>query len=391
MLVKIASLLETYIGIQRLKFDEDLERSFLDFYSQNFIRHRRSILLLSLIIICLITPYDIWIFGETWKTQTLVKYGLGFPCAAVLGYLVFSHHFEKNQQLIVSICCLFYSITLSSMLAIGPDQAIALYQPSYIMLCFFAGSIVRLLISRVLFVLIATQVIFNILIIWVKPQSMELIASYNIFYSGCTLMAVACSYYMEQSVRKEFLRVHNLQSDNEELHQLACTDPLTTLYNRRHMEESFEKEWLRCTRHQVKLSLLMLDIDHFKLYNDNYGHQKGDECLRIVAQCIQNTFKRSADIVARYGGEEFAVLLPETSLKDAENLAQTLLQNISNLQLEHEYSSTSDKITISIGISCTTPQRNEHYGDLIKQADQALYHAKEQGRNRSVTYSPISS
>ncbi|MEA3641410.1 MAG: diguanylate cyclase [Lamprobacter sp.] len=185
-------------------------------------------------------------------------------------------------------------------------------------------------------------------------------------------------------------RVHNqvsLKLKTDLLEQIALQDGLTEIPNRRYFDRKLVQEWNRQSRHQQPLSLLMIDIDHFKAYNDHYGHGAGDDCLRRVAQALQQVPNRSADLVARYGGEEFVALLPETDADGGQEVAEAMRAAIHALALAHAYSPVSDHITISLGGSTHQPQRQRPATDaeaLKQAADQALYQAKEQGRDQIV-------
>lgn len=165
------------------------------------------------------------------------------------------------------------------------------------------------------------------------------------------------------------------------LEQLAKLDGLTQLANRRFFDQQLTQEWKRLQREQQPLSVLLLDVDYFKLYNDTYGHQAGDDCLRQVAIAMQQAVKRPTDLVARYGGEEFVILLPNTDQEGAVWIAQTIQAQVQQLGIVHESSSVSDRITMSIGIATVVPQRDSEPEAIIAIADQALYQAKTQGRN----------
>ena len=181
-------------------------------------------------------------------------------------------------------------------------------------------------------------------------------------------------------------RVRNqihLKLRTDRLEQVAMQDGLTQIPNRRRFDQKLREEWARLIRPDQSLSLLMIDIDQFKPYNDHYGHGAGDECLRQVAQALYQVPQRPADLVARYGGEEFAVVLPETDETGAEHLARRLLESVRALGIEHDYSDVAPQVSVSIGVATHSPRRPRSDAEALKQsADRALYQAKSQGRNR---------
>lgn len=175
-----------------------------------------------------------------------------------------------------------------------------------------------------------------------------------------------------------------LQQANQELQRLVALDGLTKVANRRCFDETLNTEWQRLTREQASLSLILCDIDCFKLYNDTYGHLAGDDALRQVAQAIARTLKRPADLVARYGGEEFAIILPNTEADGAIALAKRIQTNVSALRISHSSSRVSQFITLSLGVATLIPQSQSSPATLIAIADQGLYQAKAEGKNCAV-------
>ncbi|MEA5514486.1 PleD family two-component system response regulator [Nodularia sp. UHCC 0506] len=173
-----------------------------------------------------------------------------------------------------------------------------------------------------------------------------------------------------------------LELAHRELQRLVTIDQLTQVSNRRRFEEYLTQEWQRMAREQLPISMILSDIDYFKLYNDTYGHQVGDYCLQEVAQCINHSIKRPADVVARYGGEEFAVILPNTEIEGAIILAEIICSAVRELKIPHSSSPVSASVTISAGVATIIPKPNSNYQEVIILADKALYQAKLAGRDR---------
>lgn len=186
--------------------------------------------------------------------------------------------------------------------------------------------------------------------------------------------------------RTEQLSVANqrLNDANEKLATMAAIDGLTGIANRRRFDEVLSREWARSMREKTSLSLLIADVDFFKLYNDSYGHQAGDVCLKSVAQAIAHAVMRPGDVAARYGGEEFAVVLANTPLEGARLVAQRALENIQALHMDHKASKVSPYVTASFGVATLNPSPGGESGKLLGLADRALYEAKERGRARIV-------
>jgi diguanylate cyclase (GGDEF)-like protein len=176
----------------------------------------------------------------------------------------------------------------------------------------------------------------------------------------------------------ELLRV------NEVLKEMSYLDPLTNLPNRRYFDDLYEKEWEIATMNQTMISILYMDIDHFKFYNDSYGHQQGDMTLQLVAACLQKSIQKYHGTVARIGGEEFVALIPNIGPNQVNMIAEECRMKVRQLEIIHQNSSTSPFVTISIGVASTVPDATISKRKLIRMADEALYYAKEDGRNQVV-------
>ncbi len=170
----------------------------------------------------------------------------------------------------------------------------------------------------------------------------------------------------------------------QKLRELSSFDSLTKVANRRYFDERITEEWRRGIRSKQTVSVLMIDLDFFKLYNDTYGHQAGDKCLQQIAEILKHSVKRAGDFVARYGGEEFIALLPDTDTQGAISVANKMTLAVNKLAINHPSTEIGEHVTLSIGVASQVPARGNKYQSLIEAADKALYQAKAQGRNAIV-------
>ncbi|HEX5373554.1 MAG TPA: diguanylate cyclase [Aquabacterium sp.] len=201
---------------------------------------------------------------------------------------------------------------------------------------------------------------------------------------------LTANYLVEKARRRRYLllrREHTLVEDlsdvNMRLQKLSRSDVLTGVANRRHFHDYLTQVWERARIDRKPMSVLMLDVDHFKAYNDHYGHPEGDECLRQIAKALESSLRRPGDFVARYGGEEFIAVLPEADASVAQLAAERVRQSIERLQMRHEASPTASVVTVSVGVATAVPGMAGVTADkLVSSADRALYDAKHGGRNR---------
>lgn len=191
---------------------------------------------------------------------------------------------------------------------------------------------------------------------------------------------VAAMYRLVKMQRALVKLTGQLNEANHELQRLSMTDSLTGIANRRLFEDLLAREWRRCTRLKKPLSVVMVDADYFKTYNDTYGHQAGDACLKAIADQLSHATPRAGDLAARYGGEEFVLVLGETDEDGARWVANRICQHVIGLKMMHE-GSPHDYVTVSCGVSSVLPTSGLSAEKLVKSADSALYLAKKQGRN----------
>lgn len=179
------------------------------------------------------------------------------------------------------------------------------------------------------------------------------------------------------------VRIHlELKRSRDFLENLVATDGLTGIPNRRQFDEFLVREWRRAMRTRLPVSLILMDIDFFKAYNDHYGHLAGDDCLRQLANELKECVRRPSDLVARYGGEEFACILPETVLDGALVLANVIRKRVKDLNIPHSHSEPADHVTLSLGVATLIPEEGQSHIDLISDADDLMYEAKRDGRDQ---------
>ena len=216
------------------------------------------------------------------------------------------------------------------------------------------------------------------------PDKIEMVARIRAYSRSYLLQAQRDSAYLElKKLQKQLTESHEkLEKSNAILQQLSTMDGLTGIANRRHFDASIQTEWKLGVRHKMPLSVIMIDIDFFKKYNDGYGHQGGDDCLKEIAKTLEQTVTRPGDLIARYGGEEFVVILPRTDISGAEVIAEQLRAKVEAKKIPHAYSSAGKYVSISLGVASMLPDSLSTPEMLITKADEALYKAKKAGRNR---------
>jgi diguanylate cyclase (GGDEF)-like protein len=222
-----------------------------------------------------------------------------------------------------------------------------------------------------------------------------MINSSVVLFSAIIISLIA-NYQMERDLRWNYLRnllteieTIRLEKAKDELERLSSSDVLTGLANRRHCDAFLNTEWQMGIRYRTPLSLLFLDVDDFKAYNDHYGHNAGDICLQKIATVIKECVRRPQDLCARYGGEEFIVLLPNTSMESILQVAEKIRKSVELESIPHAYSRVNPHVTISIGVASMIPHAGLNQNILVEMADKALYNAKKMGRNQIQVFTPI--
>lgn len=325
--------------------------------------------------------------GQIWWTTALFNTGLVAIIAGLLQLSYFRQHYQWCMAAVggsIMVTTLFLSIALQ-------DPRLAQGMTYIVMLLIIIVTLALRLSVLVSFLTCLSGGLIGISIAYAlfnkSPDWWYLLH----YFVGALGVSLFVAWTLERQERLGFLKSILLEYEaqererlNLELAQLARQDTLTKLANRRCFDERLLEEWDRSLRGQHELALLFLDVDHFKKYNDTYGHSAGDDCLAAVARVIHESLKRPADLASRYGGEEFVVLLPETTRKGATEVAERILLGIEALSIPHAASTTAACVTVSIGLTSCIPDTGLAQV-LLDAADSALYSAKHSGRNRIVS------
>lgn len=286
---------------------------------------------------------------------------------------------------------LLIALAIEGIIALASPQARDAYLMTQALLFLFSFILLQTPFHYALRVSLVILMLHNVVLVAVSAApALELII-HNIVLSSAAGIALLTNYLLDGSERRAFLQTllaqrqkAELEEINSRLERLSVEDPLTGLANRRRFEAILDEEWRRCLRQELPLAVMMVDVDSFKLYNDTYGHQAGDECLSRVAQELKLFARRPGDCVARFGGEEFVIVWPGASADEAYIEMQKLVSQIRSLRIRHHVSPVCDVVTVSAGIAACVPGTHDSPFRLVRDADMALYHAKRQGRNRCV-------
>jgi diguanylate cyclase (GGDEF)-like protein len=367
-------------GFAFLRFPAPLEAAFLAEYRATFRRWVR----ISLIVACGTTTgfavIDHWVLsGEQTTGSDLVRFGLQMPCVLIMLLATSERLYKRWYQLGIQIAAPLFGIgsVLLAMQSV-PEHA-PLVSSRMLLVCFFFYFMLGLSFYAALRSNLIMAAAFGAAGIAgaIQPE----VATYQLFVLFCAnIIGAAGAYALEHANRVAFL-------ERSRLAEVAMQDGLTGLLNRAAFEEQIRRVWDHAVRERSSLAVVMIDIDHFKPFNDRYGHQAGDKCLRDVANAVRRTaHRRPLDFVARYGGEELVAVLFGCDRAHAQDVARSICEAVSGLRIPHIASTTQAYVTVSVGVATADPGSglDGSHDRTLRLADSALYAAKEQGRDRHV-------
>lgn len=378
----------------RLRFNAELEHEFQKHYFHRYYTHMQIAGVIGLLAFMSCGLLDlIWMpemAGRTWLIRITAGIFMGVPLLLSF-WEPFKKIFGRYMQFAT---CIFAAAAVGGLVLISLNSL----EPynHYYFNAINVAIVMVFVLSRIQFkwgVISAVIMWFslNIGLIWFAPMNNKpaIITITNYMFLGSSVSALIGTFLIERSLRRNYLQSrllslekHDLEESNLMLQYFSAIDSLTQIANRRSLDRTMAIEWQRALRKSEPIGFIMTDIDHFKTFNDTYGHQAGDECLRVVASLIRDHARRPGDLAARYGGEEFALVLTNSTVEQAKIVAEQIRKKIMETMIKYE-NSVSANITASFGVASMVPGRGQtNPKALILEADQAMYRAKRLGRNR---------
>jgi diguanylate cyclase (GGDEF)-like protein len=333
---------------------------------------------------------------DAWQQAWAIRFLLVVPLMLIGTLCLYKIRNIGHRQLLLAAATLVSGISLPWIASLSHHPNAAHYQTGITLIVLFGNIVLALRFRHALATSVALTLVYSLSLNFMATMSSQVRFNNALFLIAAVVISLIANFRMDQDQRRAWLarsreleRNAELSRAVEMLAKISAEDPLTQLANRREFDRRMNLEWGRATRDEKPVALIMVDIDCFKNYNDHYGHPAGDSCLQQIAATLRDIPKRSSDLVARLGGEEFIVLLPNTTLEDAGQLAERMRAAVEALKIAHSHSPVSFYVTATFGVAATVPAPRALGADLLAQADAALYRAKTQGRNRVAVASDL--
>ena len=392
-LEKLEPLLQQSLrsGLRILRFPPELERMYRLFVHPGRRRRYITLALVALVLYDLFAICDWFILPDIFHLAVMVRFLVVTPAILLGMWLI---HRRGNGRMLdpaAAILLLLGMASLCLFMGLSRHPNVIHYYSGISVILMFSNMILRQPFAYALGVSLGGCLLYLLTLPHIPSMPSDSAISSVMVIVTSALFSLIGNFQTNYEHRRDFLMNalqqisgRKLSRMNSQLERLSLTDGLTGLANRRQFDLTLQREWHAAQRNRYPLTLVFLDVDHFKNYNDNYGHPAGDIVLRRIGAVLTMVSKRAQDLPARYGGEEFVVLLPHTDPEHGRMLAEGIRQDVQALGIPHDYSEAADVVTVSLGVASFFPDRQHHPEDLVSQADQALYEAKQSGRNRVV-------
>jgi len=381
-------------GLRTLRFPQPLEAAFNEYHHTNTLKHVRVSMLTGLFLYAIFGLVDLQLQPTDRMHMWFVRYAVVCPSVVAGFAFTYATNLRRFLQPIIALVMLAGSLGIVAMVYFDPTPTKNYYYSGILLLIMGAFTFVSLRFRYAISWAMATTVAYELVAILINHTDPSILVQNTFNILALIIVGSFSNCLMENYLRRDFLNSLLLEHENrrlqmasEELRRLSISDALTGLSNRRHFDSMLKQEWMRAMRSERPISVILFDVDVFKQYNDNYGHQAGDECLSRVAEVVGGFARRSGDVAARYGGEELVLLLPDIDLDQAAGIAEECRSAVESLKITHDHSAVANVVTISAGVSTMVPEMDISSKILIAAADRSLYQAKREGRNRVVPVS----
>lgn len=386
-------------GFPWMRFPGALEQRFLNDGARRRLRYCCLSGVLSLLVFNGFLVVDYLMVNDIFWLAVQLRMGVFTPVAAVLlllGWLAPGWVLRYIPPLVVEgivlVSGLCAAASLAFILSTTHSPLSQYYHVGFTVVVMYGNLVQRLRFWYAVVLSLAIYAIHIGAVLMVPSSEPRLIVPILFLMAATVCFSLTANYAFERDERKRYLRslrqsglLNDLGDAHQRLQELSRIDVLTGLYNRLHFQEHLQKVWQRAERDRDEVSIVMIDVDHFKKYNDRHGHPAGDVCLSRVADALTASARRPTDLVVRFGGEEFIVLLPHTGAPMARQVAERIRQAVESLGLSHGGSDTAPVVTVSVGVATVRAGGRQGAAELISAADAALYRAKAQGRNQVAT------
>lgn len=362
-------------GASRLHFGDFLEPDFRRLYAEAHYPRTRPLLITAGMLVAIAVVAAVGHASLSWMTAAFTM-GILLPTLLLTLVLSYREHSHEGYHHGLALTAFWVGLVCTSLTIRGSLYGAPYYFGAEVAWIFVVWLVLGLRFRHAAVTAIGVSLIYVWgMLEWDFPFAELVFCSVTLLVVN--IVGASGCYQLESAVRNAFL-------ESRKLNELAERDGLTGLYNRRHFDALMQKVWRQSRRDQTQFTLMLLDIDHFKAYNDLYGHQAGDDAMKQVADAIRHCAQRPLDFAARYGGEEFALVLYGPAQDAGREIAGQLRQAVEMMQIPHADSATGPWLTISIGVAIISPGAERSLAGAIQLADEALYQAKEEGRNRVV-------
>ena len=370
---------ETAHEVERLQFTPETEAEFQAYFVERSLPRARWATAIYLALVAVVTAINmrgtlVPLTKSILEPIYLLRLGVACPALVLILAATVTPALHRHYQWIAGTAVTVTGMSVMVISGLAAAANLPQFQMGDVLVVVYATLFLGLLFRAVLVVATALLISFIAIGLYLGVSNEHLIFAASVMFAT-TLMSVLSALRMERLLRANFI-------ENRLLNDIAERDGLTGLYNRRMFDKLANRLWLQAQRDQESLQIILVDIDHFKPFNDLYGHQAGDNCIRRVASIIARATKRPLDFCARYGGEEFALVLYGPSGADATALSEQIRRETMALGIPHAHSQGAGMLTVSIGSATAAPDSKRSLAGLIQSADEALYRAKQLGRNR---------